>query len=369
MTLYIIVALFPLVIGYLYNISSGQNASLGLATENGQVNNHQLKVRWRWLALAAFPMFLVIAIRGYHMGADTSVYLKFFDYVKNVSLDQALWINQTGADFEVGYVVFEKVVSLFTKNHNVYQVIYTAVYFVFVVTFANQLEKENFLFLYFFATLGLYTFMFTGVRQCLAMCVCIFSYRFIKNRKLIPFIICMVIAFFFHKSAILFCVTYFMYKRKLSLFNIVFYGVFSVFSYLNIDVIQEWFNEYFEYEYEIESTGNGFVYLAVVTLITIFSIVVFKIYKETTPENQGITNISIIAMIFWVLRIVTRVAERPSYYFLFFTMAMLSVAIPSIKKTDFRQIARYGIIVLAMLLYIYRFRANFSFLVPYDTFF
>ena len=123
MTLYIIVALFPLVIGYLYNISSGQNASLGLATENGQVNNHQLKVRWRWLALAAFPMFLVIAIRGYHMGADTSVYLKFFDYVKNVSLDQALWINQTGADFEVGYVVFEKVVSLFTKNHNVYQTI------------------------------------------------------------------------------------------------------------------------------------------------------------------------------------------------------------------------------------------------------
>jgi hypothetical protein len=322
-----------------------------------------------WLAVAAFPMFLLIAMRGYHMGADTSGYLKFFDYVKHASFEQALLINSSGVNFEVGFVIFEKIVSLFTKNALIYQVIYTCVYYLIIVTFANQLKKESFLFLYFFATLGLYTFMFTGVRQCLAMCICLCSYKFIKNRKLIPFIICVALAFTFHKSAILFSVVYFMYKRKLSFINIIFYAIIGLFSYLNIDIIQEWFNEQLEYEYDVESVGGGVIYLAVIALITVFSISVFKIYSEMTPEFQGVANVGIITLIFWVLRLVTRVAERPSYYFLFFSMAMLSFALGSIKTKDKGVIVRYCVIAVAMLLYIYRFMTSFRSLVPYDSFF
>ena len=43
--------------------------------------------------------------------------------------------------------------------------------------------------LFLFATLGSYTFMFTGVRQCLAMSVCFYSYRFIKGKKIITVVL------------------------------------------------------------------------------------------------------------------------------------------------------------------------------------
>ena len=370
MLLYIFVALFPMCAGYLYNLANGKKAAYGLmATENPKERRKILRTRWIWLAVAAFPMFLLIAIRGYHIGADTSVYWKFFDYVKYASFEQALLINSSGAEFEVGYVIFEKIVSLFTKNAYAYQVIYTRVYYIIIVSFANQLEKENFLFLYFFATLGIYTFMFTGVRQCLAMCICLCSYAAIKKRKLVLFVLCVAIAFFFHKSAILFAVAYFMYNRKISFANAFIYGIIGVFCYLNIETLQEWFDELLEYDYEIESTGNGFIYLALIIAITIFSLVVLKLYKNPSQEYQGAINIGIIALVFWILRLVTRVAERPSYYFLFFTMAMLAYALGSIKTKDKGVIVRYGVMVVAMLLYIYRFMTNFSFMVPYDTFF
>jgi len=356
MLIYIFVAVWPLLIGNYYSSKMGKYLSVGT-----ELTKAQRKNRRNWLLIAAFPMFLLIALRGKYMGADTLVYIKFFRLTAESSWNKMFDI----VDFEPGYVIFEKLVSYISQEPLFFQITYTAVYLFAVVYFANQLERSNFLFLFFFATLGLYTFMFTGVRQCLAICVCLFSYGFIKKRKLVPFLLCIALAYTFHKSSILFLAAYFIYPRKLHFRNFMLYAVLAVVFLRNIDVIQEWFNEQLEYAYGVEQTGNGFIYLLVVGTIMLFSAVVMKLYHRESKEYAGTFNISVIALIFWILRLETRVAERTSYYFLFFTMVILSYSIDALRDRREKLLFGYIIIFLSLLLFAYRFMTNFSSLVPY----
>ena len=364
MLLYIFVALFPLIVGAAFN----QSRVAELSMDEGQTERFY-KRRWWWLFVAALPMFTLIAIRGADMGADTGVYLKFFNKMVNTPWERIFEFNSSGPQFEEGFVVFEKLITVFTKSPKVYQVIYSTIYLVSVVTFANRLEKRQFSFLYFFATIGLYTFMFTGVRQCLAMCICLWSYPYIKKRKLIPFLLILALAFLFHKSSILFIAAYFIFDRKLNWSNTLIYALFALIAYLNVGAFQEWFNNALDYEYEVEATGNGFIFFAVIAVITAFALFVVYYYKRQNTEFISLINIGIITFILWLLRLVTRVAERPSYYFMFFSVAMLCYAIDEIPNKRDKEIIGIFVYAAFMLLYVYKFLTGFASLVPYKTFF
>lgn len=364
MLIYVFVALFPLLIGTFYNAKIAAKASV-----NETNTKKYLRKRWAWLFLAALPMFALIAMRAPSMGNDTGTYLKFFKEIVAVHWSEIFTYNQATYQFEPGFVVFEKLVSCITHNPQVYQVIYTSIYLLAVVYYANQLEKANFSFLFFFATLGIYTFMFTGVRQCLAMSICLFSYKFIKERKLIRFLLLLLLAFVFHKSAILFIAAYIIFNRKIGWLNTLIYAAFGALAFLYIETFQEWFNDTLDYDYGIEETESGLIFLLVVTAITVFSYFTILYYKKQTKESSGLLNIGVITVILWVLRLATRVAERPSYYFMFFTAAMLCYGLDAPNKSRDRIIYKIAVYGACMLLFVYRFLTNFSALVPYQIFF
>ena len=363
MLIYILVALCPLLVGTFFD------SRVAVAPETLEQTKRFKRARWWWLLVAALPMFILIAFRGPYMGADTSVYLKFFSQMVNTPWDRIFAANVASYQFEPGFVVFEKLITVFTNSPQVYQVIYSSIYLVSIVSFANQLERCNFSFLYFFATMGLYVFMFTGVRQCLAMCICLLSYPFIKKRNFIPFLILLILAFTFHKSAILFIAAYFIYNRKIGWVNTIIYAVFAVLAYLYIDVIQEWFNDKLDYDYGVEETGNGFIFFAIIALITVFSFFMILYYKKKTPESVGLLNIGVITFVMWLLRLATRVAERPSYYFMFFSAAMLCYALDAPIKSRDRIIYKVVVYSAFMLLFVYKFLTSSATLVPYITFF
>lgn len=365
MLLYILVALFPLLVGALFNARFPAEELSPDGTQAKKI----VRYRWWWLLAAALPMIALVAFRAPQIGPDTGGYLKFFDQMTRTPWDQIFERNAATYEFEEGFVIFEKLLTYVTSDVRVYQAIYSSIYLLAIVTFANQLEKGPFSFLYFFATMGTYTFMFTGVRQCLAMSICLFSYYFIRKRKLIPFLLLVVLAFYFHKSAILFLVTYFIYNRRLGWFNTVIYGAFAGLAFVNIDTIQAWFNDTLDYEYGIEADNTGFIFFAIIVLVTAFSYFMILHYKKETRQSVGMLNVGGITLVLWFLRLATRVAERPSYYFMFFSAAMLCHALDAPKKNGDKLIYNLVIYGAFMLLFIYRFLTNFSSFVPYVSFF
>lgn len=353
MILYILVALIPLILGSLYVEKSE------LSLEDVKRNRRR---RFRWLLLASLPMFFLIAFRHQYLGADTVVYINHFTDMTTTPWDNIF----DNTRMEHGYIIFVKAITHFTSEPLVYQVICALIYWLSISFFANQLDDSPFLFLFFFCTLGTYTFMFTGTRQCLAMCICLISYVFVKKQKLLPFLLCILLAYYFHKSSLLFLAAYLIFPRKINVLNTVIISVLCGISITYLDVIQDWFNEQLDYDYEIESTTSGSIYLAFLILLTLLTVfLIFNNRQNFNKNVKGVFNIGFIAVFFWVLRLSTRVAERPSYYFLFFSFAALASAIEGIKNRSDHAIVKTGIIGLCLILYVYRFMTNFNSLVPY----
>ena len=364
MIIYIIAAIFPLLVGYLFNT----RVAIGFTEEMVETKKYRRR-RWWWLFLAALPMFALIAFRAFHLGNDTFAYLKFFKWMVDTPWERIFIVNEEGPQFELGFVVFEKLLTYVTQSSQVYQVIYSSIYLLAVVFFANQLEKENFSFLFFFATMGTYTFMFTGVRQCLAMSICLFSYYFIKKRKFIPFFMLLLLAFTFHKSSILFIIAYFIYNRKISWINAFIYTAFGGLAFVYIDLIQEWFNDNLDYDYGVEETGNGLIMFVIIAVVTLFSFFMILYYEKQTKESVGLLNIGVISLILWLLRLATRVAERPSFYFMFFSAAMLGYALDAVSDKKDGLIYKFIVYSGFLLLFVYRLLTSQASLVPYVSFF
>ena len=358
MVLYFLVILFPLLVEGLYRKKVVQGGLLGDDSRNR-------KIRRRYIFFSALPMFLLIAFRNESMGNDTAWYLHHFEKIADTPWSQIF----KNATVEEGYILFAKIISIFTDNSSIYQVICATIYLLGLTSFTNQQEENHFFILFLFATMGMYTFMFTGTRQCLAISLCLFSYKYIKKRKIIPFAILMAIAFHFHRSSILFAVAYFIYSRKLSFVNTLIYCAIIVFVVLYLDIIQEWFNDQLDYNYGIEGGAGGIIFSLITIAMCIFAIYLIVSNKAMTKNTQGLINIGIIATILWVLRIFTRVAERPSYYFLICVFASFAYAISTIKDQKEKEIIRVLVIFFALALFGYRLMVNQSTLMPYKFFF
>lgn len=354
MFLYIAVAIWPILMAFIFNYHKKRTAA-----KNTSKNIHIL--------LALLPMFILIALRSGEIGADTGGYIKYF----NLSIDMTVPDMLDRYRLEEGYILFINFLSTFiTKNPLVYQIIYTSVYLVCIWDFCCQMEDDDaFLFSFFFATLGNYMFMFTGVRQCIAMSLCLLSYRFVRKRKIIPFLIIIALAFTFHRTAILFLAVYFISGRKVSLPMLSLYTVGTYLVITNFLKIYDWFSETFEYSYDIEVVDNGIIFLVLIILLTVFSFVVIWDAKLLNNDHsKGYLNLSFIAIIMWILRQHARLSERLSYYFLFFVCALVAYAISHIRDRQLRFISRIVIIAVCLILYIYRLSTNFASFVPYKIY-
>ena len=212
----------------------------------------------KYLVLAALPMFTMLALRGEMMGADTIVYARHFVQSIDVSLSQMIDTSR----MEVGYLTFVKGLTYVTHSPMLYQVICATIYMIGFVSFSKQLRgTDGFLFFYFVSTLGLFMFLFTGVRQCLAISICLYSYQFMLKRKYWIVLLLIALAYTFHKSSLLFAVTLFVWNRNLKWYGYLLYIIVVYIAYKYLMDVQMWINDKFDYDYEVENVGGGLIFL------------------------------------------------------------------------------------------------------------
>ena len=84
MFVYILVVIFPLLVERLYKKTVQAQGALQ------KDEAREKKNRWRYILLAALPMFFLIAFRNQSIGADTNGYLENFQKTKTLvtKLDQ-----------------------------------------------------------------------------------------------------------------------------------------------------------------------------------------------------------------------------------------------------------------------------------------
>ena len=213
--------------------------------------------------------------------------------------------------------------------------------------------KRPVLALYFYVTVGNLFFILTGMRQAIAMSFCMLAVRYIQKRKIIPFVLLVLIAAQFHHSAYIFLVMYFLGTRRVDALNMlvtIFITIAAYFSYENLLDIA---NEVLDYNYEVEELSNGGIFFVILLIILVLALITKSNWMKDVKERV-VMNTGVLCVVIWVFRLIGRTAERPSMYFLNAIPVILSESIDSMENKQDRMLVELGAIALTFAFFAYR---------------
>jgi hypothetical protein len=178
-----------------------------------------------FLLWSALILFFIYILKDNDFVPDVNTYQDYFENAYDIKY---LFVYQ---DFEIGYVGVNLLVRFFTDNFYVFIILYSL-----ILVYANIKTMQRYS-VNVWLSVALYIcsifFSLFLLRQYLAIAICILSIPFILDRKPVPFILLTVLASLFHRSAMVWSMTYLIYifpisKKGLCLILLV--GVVGILS-------------------------------------------------------------------------------------------------------------------------------------------
>lgn len=292
-------------------------------------NTYKLKSRNKLIIciLCFFSIFTLLGLRKQSMGVDLSGYLTSFDFLNQISWKKVLLLKSY-LNYEKGFVLFSKLSGSIFNNRQFYIAICA---FVSLAPIAYVFYKKSKVpLLSFIIYLGLPSFLiaFSGLRQAIALAVTFYSIKFIEDKKIFKFMLAIVVAMLFHKTAIIFLLAYplFYVKRSnwVKFFSLCLVPIVYFLRYPLFYVLSKFFKE------NAIPDGNS-----AITLFLIFSLIyVFLLLLENSSNRKesGYINLFYCACIFQAFGGVYSTAMRVGYYF----MIYLTLALPEIISSKSR---------------------------------
>ncbi|WP_180002636.1 MULTISPECIES: EpsG family protein [Acinetobacter] len=314
----------------------------------------------RAFLLPSFFLILFAAVRSEEVGADTK------NYTLNFNIYSSIDYYNFNDGIEWGYKLIEYFILYFTKN-------YFWLFFTFsciiVLSYLYVLRKYSLNYsisIFTFICFGYYTFFFNGLRQGVAMAIASLSLIFLVNKEILKYLILILIASLFHKSALILIPFYFLVHLNINFLYkafFVFLGSF-VLSPLIIKIISLSNERYASYSLESENSG-GFLTLIFYFLIGFFSyFIVFNKNKNEILFNK-IFQLYSLGVIFLIpIALLGASASGPQrllFYFSWLSCLIIPYLFIRIKHKPL--LFFYGIFCI---IYFYLTTTRFSLLVPYS---
>ena len=221
-----------------------------------------------------------------------------------------------------------------------------------------------------FMSLGLMQFYSTGFRQAFAISICLIALELAENRKLIGFIITLLIAMSIHQTAIVFAIAHILVNIKTNqltiIIDLVIGGVLSQVAPRLLEIG----NDTFDKDYIMMFSGNklGGLINILIYLIPIL-IIIFDLYfnkdlryDQRTEDllDYRLFHILIIGVSLYVLRYQANVLERISFYFTPVVIVMLPKTLKYAFSENFEKFVRWVFVLGMLFLISWRFK-NFDY--------
>lgn len=329
-------------------------------------NIEQAKIQKIFLVVSSIILALFTGLRDQKTGADTWNYgtmfltlRKYGDFWKAVEL--------RAKNGEYGYSFWSRFLGGITGNVNVYFTVTAAVFAVCLAIYIYKNSQNPFFSMILYYTVGMFGFQLTAVRQSMAMAVLLLSTEFIKEKKLIWFLITVYIASLFHNSALAFVLAYPIGYMKIDIRSFSLYSIGFVFFAVYGEKLTGLFISSND-NYSMYTTGTavsddmGGITVIGMLLLTIVLCYIFKNQLLSRYKyNTIFFNLTVISLIIYILRYVTRIFERVSFYYQFAFIILLPNVIAAIPDDKTRKTVYTCAIVLACALFFYRYQIKPSY--------
>ena len=206
--------------------------------------------------------------------------------------------------------------------------------------------------------------MIQGLRQSIAMCICLFALEKCKKNQIYRFVILILIAMSFHASAVVFAVVYLLRYFKLTLPNILIFFTTAIIGINLLPYIFNFMNRLLNDHYAIGKGANqgGVVAIFIYLAILAFSLI-FRNYDDDRIELFIYMALLAVSALF-MRNSVTESAERIGFFFAFSQLPLVSNSVSSIEDKLTRSITTF--IVAALCFGVAIYKASYSVVIPYE---
>lgn len=293
-----------------------------------------------------FAIFTIVqGFRAYSIGTDTKHYVEIYNTIKNSSWLEIL--SRRAVNIEIGFGALMKLIAICNLPARYFLIIIAMIINGGFIYFIYKNSKNPLLSILIFMGTEFFTLSFTALRQMTSVVIILYAYMFIKERKNLKAFLTIILASFFHTTALIFIpVIIFNYIKinKKSLEIIV--GLFLIVQIIGMPILQ-FVIENTTYAKYLATNGasGGETQLIVMIIYTIIGLTIY--YKN---DKKGTDNILILIMItaIYLQSFACRIQllGRLTWYFYIFNVIYLPNLISYIKQ---RKLGNYMYIIIAGL--------------------
>ncbi|WP_107942064.1 EpsG family protein [Metasolibacillus fluoroglycofenilyticus] len=281
--------------------------------------------------------------------SDYNNYKELFEFYTSIPFSM-IFEYQFGQ--ELGYVIINKIVKLLTGDFILVAIIMA---FLTILLFLKEFYKYSpyvWISVLLFITIGSYYASFNIVRQVLAAAIIFGGSRFLYERSFFKYILVIITASLFHKTALIMVIFYFISNIKLNLKKSLLIIFIFGFVFLVLDDILQIFNgfmysHYLGSEYGMGSIGIKNIILP--TLVMIFVLIHLKKLDFKDTKTRIWVNASVLYFYFSLLGLKIQMVQRIAEFFQPYILLLLPVIISRVNDIYLRVFYIFILIIFCIL--------------------
>jgi transmembrane protein EpsG len=326
------------------------------------------------LFIAFLLILALVGLRNEQVGNDTSSYYNIYWLIDNNP--KHVYVSTY---IEPLYRLLNRCVLLFNGGPEAVIFISTLIIFALITRTIDTCSPSPLLSLAVLYGLGPFFFLHSGVRQGIAIGLVFYGITFITQKKIIKYLITVIIAVGFHYSAIVFLPMYFLLKIRLNrlvltiiwLISLPFLikkdMVFSVLQKLLFFIPERYLNLALNSETaDGVRTGIGVkqVFMQLVFVVLLYAYKKIKVDTHNTVLYFSIIGIILSNVLYWAGYI-----ERITGYFDIFIVLSLPVVTRYMFKRNDRILVSYSLYCVCLLFFLRTLITDPYGVIPYHTVF
>ncbi|EIT86533.1 hypothetical protein A374_03144 [Fictibacillus macauensis ZFHKF-1] len=296
--------------------------------------------------LATFSLVLVAGLRS-NIG-DTFFYKHIYE-TNNFTWDYIF------SQKDIGFGIYQRILKSFSDDPQLLIFVTALVTNALIVVVLYRYSKMFELSLFVYITGGMFLISMNGMRQCLAAAIIFLGTRFLIDGKFIKYALVIIIASYFHESALILLPIYFLVRTKpwskatfvLLGFSVLIVIAFDQFSAVLFSSIQD--TQYGHYQ-TFQEGGASKIRIAVNGIPLLIAYLGRHRLKEVFPKSDYFVNMSIVGFVFMVISSKNWIFARFSIYFNLYQIVLISWIIVLFRKKD-QKLFYYGILICYLVYY------------------
>lgn len=312
-------------------------------------NNTNFELNIFFLAI-----FVFIGLRAPETGTDTYGYV--VNFMRRGSLNLSDIIKMYSEDNEIGYLIFTKALYILAPFKQSLLIVQGGIVALAYRYFIKKCCKTNYFFsVLIFMAFGLLNFHMTGIRQSIAMSICMFAYVFIIEKKYFRAVLAIALAATFHLSAIVFTTAFIfgvVWKRNNNLVSTILLCLVMSLSVGTLLSLVSQLREKWNMYATIEGTSNGFIFFVILLIVVVLS---EYVKKSIHADEQVHMRVNYVSLILWSGRLIGRTFERPTLFFIPACMVTLPDVFEHLTNNKYKLLFYLLTIILICSFYMYRY--------------